>query len=156
MPRNAVTITTEGLHDALRELERMDKSITPTYLKTVQARKARKHFVPAMKAGTDSARMQQMISVTQAKKFTSRLGVRVGVVKNDVSLFPKFSAQALASILEYSTIGKKERFRQTGIFSAESTGVPTAQPWLRNAYDANVEPFINDVRQSIHRKVDKI
>lgn len=146
----------EGLNDALRDLEKMHDSITPKYLKTVQARKARKHFVPAMKRNSHSARLVDMISVTQAKKYTSRLGVRVGVVKNDPDKFPKFSAQALASVIEYGTAERYRQLKSLGLVTGrQSTGAMPAAPFLRPAWDSNVKAFMDDVEDAIIKKVQK-
>lgn len=123
------------------------------WLKNTQARRARKHFVPAMQQKSHSARLVDMISVTTAKKYTAGpRSIRVGVVKNDTEKFPKFSAQALASVLEYGT---DERFQQTGVFSAKSTGSLSPTPALRPAWDENVDGFMQDVERSIEKKFDK-
>lgn len=146
----------EGLNDALRDLEKMHDSIDAKYLKTVQARKARKHFVPAMQRRSHSARLVDMISVTQAKKYTSRLGVRVGVVKNDKDRFPKFSAQALAAVIEYGTAERYRQLKTLGIVTGRaSTGSMPAAPFLRPAWDANVKQFMDDVKDAIIKKVQK-
>lgn len=148
----------EGLNEALRDLEKMGDSITPKYLKTVQARKARKHFVPEMERRSHSARLvkNNMISVTQAKKYTSHLGVRVGVVKNDPQEFPNFSAQALASVIEYGTAERYRQLKAAGIVTGRvSTGSMPAAPFLRPAWDNNVKAFMDDVEDAIIKKVQK-
>ena len=156
MPGYKIDIELEGLKKSLQDLERMDKAITPRYLKTVEKRKSDKHFVPEMKAQSHSVRIQEMISTTTAKKFTSRLGVRVGVVKNDKTLFPKFSAQALASVIEYGTAERFRQIKKAGfVVERVSTGKMPASPWLRKAWDNNVEAFMNDVEKAIKRKVEK-
>lgn len=153
MARNFVQIRESDFQETVRFFNEAAEAFGDRWLKDTQARRARKHFVPAMKNNVHSARLMQMISVTTARKHTrGPRSIRVGVVKNDANLFPKFSAQALASVLEYGT---DERFRQTGIFSAESTGAVSAHPALRPAYDSNVEPFMKDVERSIEKKFDK-
>lgn len=151
---NFIDIQMEGMNKALRELEKKHKSITPQYLKGRQAYYARKHFVPAMKRNSKTARFQKgnIISVTQAKRYAGPRGVRVGVINNNTEDFPDFSAQGLASVIEYGT---QERFRETGFFSAASTGKMPTAPFLRPAWDANVKAFMKDVEDAIIKKVQK-
>lgn len=153
MARSFIEIKESDFQETVRFFNEAAEAFGDRWLKDTQARRARKHFVPKMKSNVHSARLMDMISVTTARKFTrGPRSVRVGVVKNDASLFPKFSAQALASVLEYGT---DERFRQTGIFSAESTGSVSPHPALRPAWDENVGPFMEDVERSIEKKFDK-
>lgn len=156
MASNVINTQLEGMHEALETLEGMSDSIDAKYLKTVQARKARKHFVPAMRRGSHSVRLEDMISVTQAQKYTSRLGVRVGVVKNDPDKFPEFSAQALASVIEYGTAERYRMLKSAGLVTGRvSTGSMPAAPFLRPAWDNNVRSFMDDVEGSIIKKVMK-
>lgn len=136
----------------------MHDSIDAKYLKNRQAYYARKHFVPAMKRNSHSARLSKgnIISVTQAKKFTSRLGVRVGVINNDPDEFPDFSAQALAAVIEYGTAERYRELKRAGFVTGrQSTGEMPAAPFLRPAWDANVSQFMKDVEGAIIKKVEK-
>jgi len=98
-----------------------------------------------------------MISRTVAKKRVGPTpGVLVGVIKNDTDIFPKFSAQALASVLEHGT---PERFRKTrsiGLITGKvSTGKVNPMPFLRPAYDLNIRGVITKTEESITKKVMK-
>lgn len=156
---NAVEINDKEFKEAVKSFDDLAKQVSDDkWVRTTQARKARKHFVPAMRRGSHSAKLVPMISVTQAKRFRGGpRSVRVGVVKNDASKFPKFSAQALASVIEYGT---KERFRElvtAGIITGrQSTGEMPEIPFLRPAFDGNVGAFMNDVESTILDKLEKI
>lgn len=140
--------------DALEVFDQMHDAVDSKYIKTVQARKARKHFVPAMQRGSHSVRLEDMISVTQAKKYTSKYSVRVGVVKNDVDKFPDFSAQALASVIEYGTGERYRQLKAAGLVTGRvSTGAMPAAPFLRPGWDNNVKAFMDDVESSLEDKV---
>lgn len=150
---NIIYISERDFQDTIEFFDKAADAFGDRWLKNTQARRARKHFVPAMQQKVHSARLMEMISVTTARKYTKGpRSIRVGVVKNDTSLFPKFSAQALASVLEYGT---EERFIKTGVFSAKSTGSMPSSPALRPGFDENVDPFMHDVERSIEKKFDK-
>src|SRR5680860_819130 len=117
MPGNFITISEGGLGEAIQALERPKLGIDSQYLRKVQSRYARKHFVPEMKANAPFAKLGKMVAVTQRVKYTGPRGVRVGVVKNDAGLFPTFSAQATASVFEYGT---QERFRHCLLYTSPS------------------------------------
>lgn len=139
----------------LRSVEKMHDSITPQWMKTTQRRKLQP-MVQDMKVRSKSSRIAEMISVTTAKKRAGEFGAKVGVVKNDTSLFPKFSAQALASVIEYGT---DERFRtlKAGVLvtGRQSTGSVKPYPFLRPAWDANKESFMKATEEAILNKVER-
>lgn len=155
---NAIEINEREFKEAIKSFDDMAKQVgDDKWVRTTQARHARKHFVPAMKRASKSDDIADMISVTQAKKFRGGpRSVRVGVIKNDASKFPAFSAQALASVIEYGT---NERFRElkfAGIITGrQSTGEMPSAPFLRPAYDNNVGAFMADVEQAFLKKIEE-
>jgi 7-cyano-7-deazaguanine synthase in queuosine biosynthesis len=157
MARNFIEINQKEMSEAIATFDKAREAFGDSWLKTTQARRARKHFVPDMKRGSHSARLMKMISVTQAKKWTGGgASVRVGVVKNDADLFPDFSAQALASVLEYGTEERFRKLSKAGIITGRvSTGRVKETSKLREAYEKNKEPFMDDVERSIDKKFEK-
>lgn len=156
---SSVEINDREFREAIQSFDDLARQVgDDKWIRTTQARKARKHFVPPMRRNSHSARLVDMINVTQAKKYRGGpRSVRVGVVKNDVSKFPKFSAQALASVIEYGT---KERFRElvtAGVITGrQSTGEMPSIPFLRPAFDNNQKQFMDDVESTILDKLEKI
>lgn len=141
--------------ESLKEIQRMENSITPKWMKSTLRRRS-KPIAEAMKRNSKSTRIAKMVGVTTARRRTGEWGAKVGVVKNDVTLFPKFSAQALASVTEYGT-GERYRKLKKGVVvtGRQSTGSMPADPFLRPAWDQQVGPFMNGVVDSIDRKVLK-
>lgn len=137
----------------------MENSITPKWMKSTLRRRS-KPIVQAMRRNASgyvgSSRIAEMVGVTTAKRRAGDWGAKVGVVKNDPDKFQDFTAQALASVIEYGT---DERFRKlkAGAFitGRQSTGRMPAMPFLRPAWDQNVNAFMNGVEDSIERKVLK-
>lgn len=150
-----VSVEEKEFAEALQVFEKMEESITPRWLKNTQRRAAMKEMVPAMRRNSLSTRLEDFISVTTAKKRAGDLGIKVGVVKNDVDTFPDFSAQALASVIEYGTAERHRELKAAGILvtGRQSTGVMPAAPFLRPAWDAHVKSFMDDVQDAIERKV---
>jgi len=138
----------------LKSMERLHKSITPRWIKSTQRRHL-KPMVNAMKAGSKSTRIAAMIGVTTAKKRAGKYGAKVGVIKNDKSRFPDFSAPALASLIEYGSEGERFRQLKAGILvtGRQSTGTMPAVPWLRPAWDAHSGAFMDKVEDSIQKKI---
>ncbi|MAO66249.1 MAG: hypothetical protein CL666_14735 [Balneola sp.] len=145
--------------ESLKEIQRMESSIDPEWMKSTLRRRARP-IENSMRRNAEgylkSTRIAKMIGITAAKSRTGDWGAKVGVVKNDPVLFPDFSAPALASVLEYGT---DERYRtlKKGVVvtGRKSTGRAPAMPFLRPAWDENVNQFMNKVQESIERKVLK-
>lgn len=147
-----------GLGEAIQALNEMSKLVKDDkWVQSVQYRRANKHFIPAMKRNSKSKRLPKMIGITRAKKYVkSPRGIRMGVIKNDADLFPKFTAQATASVIEYGT---DERFRELSKFGIttgrQSTGEMPSAPFLRPAYDNNVGAFMADVEQTFLKKIEE-
>lgn len=154
-----IKIDEKEFTDNIKAMERMHDAITPKWIKATKRRKL-KPMVTAMKSSAQgyigSSRIAKMIGVTTAKKRAGALGAKVGVVKNDTSLFPKFSAPALASVIEYGT-GERKRTLKAGVFvtGQQSTGRMPAMPFLRPQWDSHVKGFMNDMERSIEDKVMK-
>lgn len=140
----------------LAAIEKMHDSIDERWLKSTQ-RRALKPMVNAMKANSKSGRIAKMIGITTAKTKTPANGAKVGVIKNDASLFPKFTAPALASVIEYGVGEERFRTLKAGsiVTGRQSTGTMPAAPFLRPAWDMNVNSFMESVSDSIERKVEQ-
>lgn len=140
----------------LQEVQRKKKAINPPWMKTTHRRNL-KPIAMAMKSGSKSSRIARMIGITTAKKRAGEYGAKVGVIKNDKSQFPTFSAPALASLIEYGSDGERFRGKRTGVFitGAISTGVMPATPFLRPAWDSNVEAYIKKTSKEILDKIEK-
>lgn len=145
--------------EAMESMVRMHDSITPKWIKSTYRRKL-KPMKNAMQASArsiaGSSRIADMISITTAKKRAGDLGAKVGVVRNDPNRFPNFSAQALASVLEYGT-GERFRKLKAGVFitGRQSTGSVNPHPFLRPAWDAHVGSFMSDMEDAVEKKVMK-
>lgn len=144
--------------DALDMLQDMSDAIDIKYVKSVMRRKL-KPMVSRMKNASHSARLPQMIGVTAAKKKVNEFQImKVGVVKNKVSLFPKISSYGLAAILEYGT---PERFRGASKFGVVTGRVSTGKiqsgkyAFLRSSWDAEVNQFQNGTIDTIIKKIEK-
>lgn len=159
MPRaaNTITINQAEFQSAIDSFDDAADVFGGRWLKNTQARKARKHFVPDMRRGSPSDRIREMITVTTAKKYTrGPRSIRVGVVKNDPDMFPDFSAQALASVLEHGTVERYRQVRRAGfVVGRVSTGKVKPQPFLRPAFDQNKAKFMADMEDAIQKKIEK-
>lgn len=141
--------------EALRTAVRLEEAITPKWIKSTQRRKL-KPMVQAMKSNSKSVRIAKMIGITTAKKRSGALGAKVGVLKSDSSLFPTFSAEALASVIEYGTGERFRTLKAAGFVTGrQSTGRVQPQPFLRPAWDANVGSFMNEMENAITDKIAK-
>lgn len=154
---SGVQINQKELSEALQSLDNMIEAIDDSkFVKSLFRRQAKTHFVGDMKRNSPSVRLAKMVDVTTSKKLTGSFGARVGVVRNDVSLFPKISAQGLASILEHGTVERFRNSKRAGIVTGRvSLGKVESEPWLRPSWDSNVEGFIRDTEDSIVRKIEK-
>lgn len=143
---------------ALKQLVKDKNAIDRKFINSALTRNARP-ILNDMKSNSKSDRIARMTAITtrQSKRPKApKIGVRVGVINNDTSLFPTFTAPALASVIEYGTA---ERFRKlkAGIFvtGRQSTGEMPSAPFIRPAWDNNINSLISKTEQSILRKLDK-
>lgn len=156
---NTVEINDREFKKAIQSFDDLAKQVNDDkWVRTTQARKARKHFVPTMRRNSHSTRLADMVNVTQAKKYRGGpRSVRVGVVKNDVAKFPTFSAQGLAAVIEYGTDERFRELKKLGIVTGrQSTGEMPSKPILRPAYDNNVDAFMDDVEDTILKKLEDV
>jgi len=157
MPGNFIDIeiVEKDFANALRMVEAASESVSPRYLKNVQTRHARP-IVAEMKANCKSAIIEQGIGITTSKKRAGEYGIKVGVVKGNIKHDAHMNIGGLAAIIEYGT---GERFRQTvkyGIITGRvSTGSMPKAPFLRPAWDANIETFMRGVEEAIIKHVKK-
>lgn len=138
----------------VNSVNRMKKSVNSPWFKGTSAKYMRP-IAQAMKANSKSSRIARMIGVTTAKSKTPDYGARVGVIKNDPSQFPDFSAPALASVIEYGT---DERFRGTGgaiVTGAVPTGRVKPSPFLRPAWDHHAGRMMKNIEEAIIQKVTR-
>lgn len=139
---------------ALSEIQRKSKAVNSPWMKSTHRRNLRP-IANAMRMNSKSARISKMVGITTAVRRTGDFGAKVGVVKNDPSDFPTFSAPALASVIEYGT---EERFRgrRSGGFvtGAISTGEIQPAPFLRPAWDTNVRGFMDTTEKDILDKIE--
>lgn len=151
-----ITMNTQEFQENIRAVARMESAITPKWIKSTYRRKL-KPMVAAMKSNSKSLRIDKMIGITTAKKRAGAFGAKVGVVKNDTTLFPKFSAEATAAVIEYGVSEERFRTLKTAGFTTgrQSTGTMPATPFLRPAWDSNVGPFMNEVDAAITQKIQK-
>lgn len=159
MARNALTFTMNEreFSNALKQLEKDHDAIDRKFLNSTLRRNA-KPIEQDMKQGSKSDRIEKMIAITtrQTKRPRApRIGVRVGVINNDPALFPTFTAPALASVIEYGT---NERFRRlkAGFFitGRQSTGEMPSAPFLRPAWDSNVNTLIQKSERTILKRIE--
>lgn len=161
MPANSINTRAE-IDDALDELERMEKSLTRKKINSIQRRNARP-MERDMKQNAPSTRIAEMTAITtrQTKRPSAPpIGIRIGVINNDKSKFPDFSAPAMASVLEYGT---EERFRSSAkmfgfTIGTASTGSITPgqgspSPWIRKAYDGHEKTFIAKTIKAYEKQV---
>lgn len=139
----------------LSRIQRERKAINEPWMKSTH----RRNLTPianAMKSNSKSTRIAKMIGITTAKSKSPSYGAKVGVIKNDATLFPKFSAPAKASVIEYGT---DERFRgiRAGsiVVGAISTGEMPSVPFLRPAWDNNVNGYMKRTEDAIVHKIEK-
>ena len=142
------------LERAMSTIRNKRDSVDGKWMKSTHRRNL-KPVQSAMRQNSKSQRIRKMIGITTAKRRTGELGALVGVVKNDAALFPKFSAPATASVIEYGT---DERFKgvNTGVFvtGATSTGRMPADPFLRPAWDMNVNNYAKKTEQDIIKRIE--
>lgn len=111
----------------------------------------------AMKASAPGNRLRDFIGISTAKKKAGDLGAKVGVVKkSDPTVFPKFTAQALAAVNEYGTEERFRKLRTLGLITGrQSTGEMPEREFLRPVWDSHVNKFMDDVQDAIEKKIEK-
>ena len=153
MAGNVVEISQAEYIAALRFMDKMKKSLPAKWMKSTIRRNC-KPILDDMKTGSNSVKLAKMIGATTSVRRAGPTGVRIGVIKNDKALFPKFSAPALASVIENGT---KERFRQIksrGLVTGRiSTGSMPSAPFLRPAWYKNAPTMAVKTEKAILKKV---
>ena len=159
MSRNAININAEisNLPEVRAEFRKLERQLDRKQINAIQRRNARP-ILQAMKNGSPSTRIADMTAITtrQSKRPRApRVGIRVGAINNDTSRFPDFSAPALASVLEYGTRERFRTLRRAGIITGrQSTGEVSPSPWIRPAWDNNVNEFIAKTIKSYEAAVN--
>jgi hypothetical protein len=160
MPQPSITIDMNEYRNTLKGIEGMDAKMVDRKLRSILRRNIKpmtaemKHRAPTR----DNDSILDNIGVTTARKWVGKSGaIRVGVISDKNKRMKNFSAQALASVLEY---GSAERFRRAqstfGIITAlASTGRVEARPFLRPAYDNNIGGLVAGVERDIEREVNE-
>jgi len=150
---NVIQVNQREYKEALRYLEKMQKSLEPKWIKSTIRRNSNP-IVEEMRQASHSVKLMAMIGATTAKKWAGRLGVRIGVIKNDPVRFPKISAQGLAAILEYGTAERFRILKRMGfVVGRVSTGVMPSLPFLRPAWFRGRGAMMNKVEKAIKKRV---
>ena len=149
-------ISEKDVQAVLQTLQDMSEAVDPKDLKGIIRRNS-KPIERAMKVSSPSTRLKGVIGITSSKKKTGGEGrVKVGIIKNDPTIFKKISSFGLASILEHGT---PERFRGLSkgilVVGRASTGKVEPDPFLRPSYDANIRGVIQKTEESVIKKVQK-
>lgn len=151
---NVIEVNRAEYNEALKFINSMKKSLDTKWLKSTMRRNSNP-IVEDMRQRSHSVRLMKMIGVTTAKRKAGD-GVRIGVIKNDTAMFPKFSAQGLASVLEYGTQERFRKLKALGIITGkQSTGQVTAKPFLRPAWRMGINAMINGTVKAIEKRVPK-
>ncbi len=159
MSRNAIDITTKisNMPEVKAEFRKLERKLERDKINAIQRRNARP-ILQDMKSGSPSVRIADMTAITtrQSKRPRApRVGIRVGVINNDASRFPDFAAPALASVLEYGTNERFRTLKRAGIITGrQSTGSVDGAPWIRPAWDRNVQTFIAKTIKSYEAAVN--
>lgn len=138
----------------LSSIQRQRKSVNPPWFKSMTRRNLQP-IATAMRANSKSSRIAEMVGITTSKRRAGEWGAIVGVIRNDPSKFPTFSAPALASVIEFGT---DERFRgkRTGIFITGRipTGRVRPQPFLRPAWNTHVGRYMKNTEEDMLKKIE--
>jgi hypothetical protein len=138
-----IRIDEREFRDASRYLRLVSKSLDKKWFnKTLKSKAA--PIIEEMKVNSPSKRLAKMTGSTTSKKRSG--GIRLGVIKNDPELFPKFSAQATAAVNEYGTVERSRKMRG-------STGQITPKPYLRPAWMRGRNTMINNVVNEIKKRI---
>jgi len=155
-----VEVDKKEFNDALQTLSDMEEAIDDSWIKRTLRRKLgpmESEMKRKVLSNFGSERLASVIGITTAKKrIKSSVGAKVGVVKNDASLFPEISSFGLASILEYGTVERFRRIEKMGVITGRvSTGRVKPNPYLRPTYDKKLPDVIKEFEKSVERKVQK-
>ena len=129
--------------------------MNPESLRKIQ-KKALKQTEQRMILTAPLEKFKPVIAMTTAqRRGVPPGGVRIGVVKNNVIDFPKFSAPAMASVFEYGTAERFRQLKNMGIITGKaSTGHFNAQPWLRKAVDDTIDSYARDFLREADKLVE--
>lgn len=158
MPNQAVTFEVDKreMARAIETVRRIGNSLPEKKVKQIHAKNLRP-VASAMRQAHKSARVARMIGVTTAKRKSPPYGARVGVIKNDKRLFPKFTSYSTARLIEYGSSG--ERFRKVKSFGivtgGVSTGVMPATPMLRPVWDSMQPGYLKNTEDDLDKEVLK-
>lgn len=153
MAGNFIEVNRKEFDDALRFIQSMEKSLDSKWLKSTMRRHANP-IIEDMRQRSHSVRLVSMIDITTARRKAGPFGIRLGVIKNDPQKFPKFSAQGLASVLEYGTPERFRKLHAAGLVTGRvSTGSISAKPFLRPAWRMGINGMVEKTVKSIEKKV---
>lgn len=151
MPRPSFYIG-PGFREAELYLKRASESLGSKFLKTTLRRNSAA-IVAAMKSGSPSVKLMSVIGATTSQRLAGA-GVRLGVIKNNPSLFPDFSAQATASVIEYGTAERYRQLKSGGLITGRvSTGRISPKPFLRPAWVSGKGIMISKTVSAIKKKI---
>ena len=155
---NAIEVDRMTMKEFRRETDRMAQAFGRKKINEIQRRNIRP-MEDEMERESPSVDVGAMTGVTTRQKKqprAPRIGIRIGVINNDPSLFPKFSAPALASVLEYGTQERFQKLKRGGFIVGKSTGaMPDKHRWLRLAWDRNVKQFVVKTEQSYRKLIER-
>ena len=158
MPNQTVTFEVDKreMARAIETVRRIGNSLPEKKVKRIHAKNLRP-VASAMRQAHKSARVAKMIGVTTAKRKSPPYGARVGVIKNDKRLFPKFSSYSTARLIEYGSQGERFRkMRTAGIITGrQSTGVMPASPALRPVWDSMQAGYLKNTEADLDKEVLK-
>ena len=158
MSIDAVTIQVDErqFKSAMDTIRRLQKALPEKKVKQIHARNLRP-TAAAMKSATKSTRLAKMIGVTTTNRKSPPYGARVGVIRNDAKLFPKFSSYSTARLIEYGSAGERFRKIKRGslVTGRQSTGIMPASPALRPAWDNTREAYIKNTERDLVNEVQK-
>lgn len=151
-----IQVDKRDLADFHKEIERMRDALDRKKVNSIKRRNA-KPMLNDMKANSKSVRIAEMTAITtrqHKRPRAPRIGIRIGVINNDTSKFPKFTAPALASVIEHGTAERYRTLKAFGFITGrQSTGAMPAAPWLRPAWDRHIESFLRKTEKDMMDKV---
>ena len=150
-----IDVDEQQLRRAVDTIRRMGASLDERWVKNTHSRNLGP-TVNAMRTNSKSTRLMRMIGVTTARRRSPERGARVGVIKNDTAMFPKFSSYGTAAVIEYGTDERFRGLKTLGVVTgAQSTGRMPAAPFLRPAWDVTRASYIQKTERDITTKVNR-